>query len=189
MGDIATFWEDKWLGSSSLKTTFPALFDLASNKNVSVAEAGTWVYGNWEWNWMWSRQLYEWEEVFWTEAKALLHGLIPKESKNDLWLWKHDQSGAFTVKSAYLHIITCVDGLILNQNLSRSLKALWRTSIPSKVVVFVWRLLLERLPTRDALLRRGIISAYHNICCVFCFANDESVSDVFFSCPFAYNIW
>ncbi|GKE61909.1 hypothetical protein Tco_1512276, partial [Tanacetum coccineum] len=37
-GENTLFWEDIWLGDSSLKTKFPRLFALESCKGISVAE-------------------------------------------------------------------------------------------------------------------------------------------------------
>lgn len=45
------------------------------------------------------------------------------------------------------------------------------------------------MPTRDALIRRGIISQPHEVCCVFCFRAAKTVGHLFFECPFSYNIW
>ncbi|MCI45386.1 hypothetical protein A2U01_0066625, partial [Trifolium medium] len=35
----------------------------------------------------------------------------------------------------------------------QALQNLWRNNVPSKVSIFGWRLLLEKLPTREALHR------------------------------------
>lgn len=46
----------------------------------------------------------------------------------------------------------------------KTYEALWRCSIPSKISMFVWKLLWQKLATRDALVRRGIISTPHGTC-------------------------
>ncbi|MCI36007.1 hypothetical protein A2U01_0057229, partial [Trifolium medium] len=39
----------------------------------------------------------------------------------------------------------------LDPNVLVAIRKLWRNDVPSKITVFGWRLLLERLPTRMAL--------------------------------------
>jgi hypothetical protein len=70
-----------------------------------------------------------------------------------------------------------------------NLKNLWKNDIPSKVLVFGWRLLLERLPTRGALHHRGILSNTHDPSCVFCLQHIEDCEHLFFSCAFTKSVW
>lgn len=44
----------------------------------------------------------------------------------------------------------------VDEGLLKGLEGLWQTAIPSKVLVFGWRLLLGCLPTREALMARVI---------------------------------
>ncbi|PNX61812.1 hypothetical protein L195_g060848, partial [Trifolium pratense] len=46
--------------------------------------------------------------------------------------------------------------IVLDSNVVIAVKKLWKNDVPSKVNVFGWRLLLEKLPTRAALNHRGI---------------------------------
>lgn len=39
-----------------------------------------------------------------------------------------------------------------------------------KINIFTWRLIQDKLPTREQLIKRGIIVANHGGSCVFCFA-------------------
>jgi hypothetical protein len=61
--------------------------------------------------------------------------------------------------------------------------------VPSKVNLFGWRLLLNRLPTRAALNRRGILLNSHDLRCVFCLSHNEDNAHLFFYCPFSNGIW
>lgn len=40
-GIKVSFWEDKWLGTSYLKSLYPALHELTVNKDMSLAESWT----------------------------------------------------------------------------------------------------------------------------------------------------
>lgn len=67
----------------------------------------------------------------------------------------------------------------------------WKCNVPSKISIFVWRLLQIRLPTRDLLIRWGVLIANDYANCVLC--SRESVNanyiSFFFSCEFSYNVW
>ncbi|GJZ21315.1 RNA-directed DNA polymerase, eukaryota, reverse transcriptase zinc-binding domain protein [Tanacetum coccineum] len=57
----------------------------------------------------------------------------------------------------------------------------WNRSIPIKVNIFLWRLLLNKLPSRVNLDRSGI--DVHSILCV------ETVNHIFFTCEVASDLW
>ncbi|GLT45963.1 hypothetical protein SLA2020_197560 [Shorea laevis] len=65
---------------------------------------------------------------------------------------------------------------------------IWSRFIPSKISIFVWRLLLNRLPTKDNLLLRGV-SLAPNTACVLCGAHLENVNHVFAKCWRSQNLW
>jgi hypothetical protein len=68
-------------------------------------------------------------------------------------------------------------------------KDLWFNNIPSKVSIFGWMLLLEKLPTKEALYNKGIITNTHERCCVFCFKEVEDTHHIFFTCTVPSLIW
>jgi hypothetical protein len=70
-----------------------------------------------------------------------------------------------------------------------SLELMWKNNVPSKISIFGWRLLLEKLPTRDALFNKGIITTNIEKRCVFCSTHDESISHVFIHCSFSSTVW
>ena len=70
----------------------------------------------------------------------------------DTMLWKAEPSGVYSTKSAYR--------LMMNPNRSgsdgRTFKIIWKLKIPPRAAVFSWRLIKDRLPTRDNLLSRNV---------------------------------
>lgn len=56
---------------------------------------------------------------------------------------------------------------ILCEGVKIALHCIWDLKVPQKVKIFGWRLLQDRLPTRDHLGRRGIIVDSENCRCFF----------------------
>jgi hypothetical protein len=63
--------------------------------------------------------------------------------------WLASKTGFFSVRSAYLGLLnrTVMDDLVAVK--INALKRLWKNNVPSKISIFGWRLLLEKLPTRE----------------------------------------
>jgi hypothetical protein len=66
-------------------------------------------------------------------------------------------------------------------------KELWLNNVPSKVTIFRWRLLLDKLPTRE--FCNCIITNSHERYCVFCFREVEEINHVFFNCIISRQVW
>ncbi|CAJ2668249.1 unnamed protein product [Trifolium pratense] len=107
----------------------------------------------------------------------------------DKWRWIPEKSGFFTVKSVYSFFLSGRVMHDVNPGVLPALKSLWENDIPSKVGVFGWRLLLEKLPTRAALAARGILTNSHDLSCVFCFNEVEDCPHLFFKCLFMQQVW
>ncbi|XP_028189449.1 uncharacterized protein LOC114375786 [Glycine soja] len=66
-------------------------------------------------------------------------------------------------------------------------KELWKLKVPSKAVVFAWRLLKDRLPTRDNLRKKQI--DLQDYTCPFCRGVEESAAHLFFHCRKIIPVW
>nr|KYP75959.1 hypothetical protein KK1_020172 [Cajanus cajan] len=65
---------------------------------------------------------------------------------------------------------------------------LWSKLIPSKVSSFGWRVILDRIPTKQNLIKRKILPS--NVAsCVWCGLCEETSSHLFFECFYAFKIW
>lgn len=57
-------------------------------------------------------------------------------------------------------------------------KDVWHLQLPSKIKIFFWKLCLDRLPTGDNLIQRGVdLSNY----CVFCGKKEEDLYHLFWN--------
>ncbi|XP_058734139.1 uncharacterized protein LOC131605852 [Vicia villosa] len=65
---------------------------------------------------------------------------------------------------------------------------MWDLKLPPKIKVFAWRFFIDRLPTRDQLLKRGVaLVSCPN--CVLCGSSLESSSHLFFNCQEVKAVW
>lgn len=96
----------------------------------------------------------------------------------------------FSVKSAYLKL----DRLMLMEDLwreeeKRVSSRLWKCPAASKVVAFSWKLLLNRVPTRDNLRLRNVLPTEVPNSCVLCDREEESALHLFLHCDIAREVW
>lgn len=96
--------------------------------------------------------------------------------------WKGNSD--YSISNSYLiHSDLDNPGLCCSDQTLQDLNTIWKTNIPSNVQTFCWRLLLNRLPTKIQLEKRGVISGGYNIVCPLCFFEDKDVNHLFLSCP------
>ncbi|XP_058750752.1 uncharacterized protein LOC131623747 [Vicia villosa] len=65
----------------------------------------------------------------------------------------------------------------------------WKSEVPFKIRAFGWRLLANRLPTKDLLMIRGISLSPEASLCALCKIDPENRDHSFFSCSFVKDIW
>ncbi|XP_058774821.1 uncharacterized protein LOC131649093 [Vicia villosa] len=65
---------------------------------------------------------------------------------------------------------------------------IWHKAVPTKISCFGWRLFHNSLATKNNLYRRNVIGQGSTRCIGECSA-DESISHLFFECPFFSGIW
>ena len=105
---------------------------------------------------------------------------VSMSSNIDTWIWSLSMDGSFTVRETRQYI----DDIILP---SLDTPTRWCKSLPIKVNIFMWRAMLDRLPHRLNLSRKGL--DLQTICCPVCNFNVESTDHILFSCELASNIW
>ena len=116
-----------------------------------------------------------------------VRSLIVRNSTNGhsdshmVWSWKLDSSGIFPV-SSLRNLID--DSILVNSN---GFQTRWLESVPSKVNIMMWILMLNRLATKSNLAKRNI--SVSNSYCLFCGFELESEVHLFLSCPLASLLW
>src|SRR4051812_49216630 len=95
---------------------------------------------------------------------AAVQHVQPNPAVRDSVLWFAEPDNSFTVRSCYtlfnfFHLPRGPDLFLV-----RVFSLIWKLEIPIKIKFFGWRCLLDRLPTRDLLLFRGINISSPNVC-------------------------
>ncbi|GJS65283.1 putative RNA-directed DNA polymerase, eukaryota, reverse transcriptase zinc-binding domain protein [Tanacetum coccineum] len=105
---------------------------------------------------------------------------LKQNDQKDTWEWSLNTSIGFTVAS----VRTLIDAntLVVDSNATR-----WIRCVPIKVNIFLWRLVVNKLPTRVNLERKGI--DVDSTLCPICGEDVETVNHIFFSCEMAKDLW
>ncbi|XP_071708102.1 uncharacterized protein [Rutidosis leptorrhynchoides] len=135
---------------------------------------------NSSWTWVWNRSnIGETNEATVHELHERLTQVVFGEGI-DSWIWSLSDEVGYSVSNTRSYI----DDFVLP---SASLYTMWVKQVPRKINIFIWRLALDRLPTRFNLSRRGL--EIESIGCVSCNHFVESIHHIMFDCEVAYELW
>ncbi|PWA85689.1 reverse transcriptase [Artemisia annua] len=180
-GDCIRFWDDHWVEGHILKTSFPRIFALAAIKSGSVCDFGLWDNGQWKWNVKLRRKLFDWEVEQFNSFMLTLNSVVMMATRNDKVVWSFDSLGKFSSRS-------------FGKEMEKSnysdpiLHSVWKFKAPPKAHLLCWQSIISKLPTRDVLLRFGIISENQSRC-PLCKSCIESVDHLSIHCKFTLSIW
>ena len=96
---------------------------------------------------------------------------------SDTFRWNLTNSGSFTVRSFYLHLLD-------SQPPFRH-KMIWKLKIPLKIKIFLWFLQRGILLTKDNLAKNNWTGSQK---CCGCNSN-ETIQHLFLNCPYARLVW
>lgn len=101
-------------------------------------------------------------------------------NREDTWRCVLNSTGSFTVGA--------IREIIDNYGVTRSsINVQWLKEIPLKVTCFVWRALLGKIPSAEALIRRGV--RFDSSICSLCKSNVECYNHILVGCSFAKEVW
>ncbi|XP_071695695.1 uncharacterized protein [Rutidosis leptorrhynchoides] len=144
-------------GENKLCVLFPRLFRLEQSSNVTVKERMSEDGAVWQWR----RTPTGRAAGDLVELNNLLSSFRFDRSLKDSWKWSMSSDGMFKVKI----LASVIDQHILPSSSSQH-STLRNNLVPKKVEIFVWRVLLRRLPVRTELDKRGI--DLHSVLCPAC---------------------
>lgn len=136
-------------------------------------------------NWSWRIKLFAWEEEQECDLLDLLNRYSFNGQLSDRWNWMYSKDA---VKEGYQQITKEKNSE--QSQLEDWAKCVWNKWVPTKINVFVWRLIQDRIPTLPNLKRRNIINQEEADFCRLCEEKEEeSIMHLFFNCRFASQIW
>ncbi|GLT48512.1 hypothetical protein SLA2020_221330 [Shorea laevis] len=114
----------------------------------------------------------------------MLEGVKMSHANPDRWEWIQSKDGLYSTKEAY-------SLLTKEQHEARAgttFQRIWNTMLPSKIAAFNWQLLLDRIPTKLNLVKRGIIKNLEEGVCNMC-GEEEDAAHLFLKCKVARRLW
>jgi len=101
--------------------------------------------------------------------------------QEDIQVWGFDDSGLFSINSAY----ECVDNPV--RSLQKDVfKYLWKIKTFPNVLTSAWRVLIGRIPTRENLSRKRVIM--NTTLCAMFQSKDETCQHIFIECAAAQRV-
>ncbi|KAA3458643.1 reverse transcriptase [Gossypium australe] len=105
----------------------------------------------------------------------------------DFLVWNGEPSGEFSVRSSYKLLQSLDPTAYALQTIYRdSYKKLWRTDIPTKIKVFIWKTTWNYLATKVSMHARRLAA---NSSCPRCSGGEETLNHLFRVCPVSMAVW
>jgi hypothetical protein len=141
-GTQIRFWEDIWLGNSTLRDQYPNLYNIVRRKNATVSNVlSTVPYHISFRRALVGHNLHSWNSLVLRMANIHLN------DQHDVLRWSLTRRGEFSVRSMY--------NAILNSNIMPHSRFIWEIKLPLKVKIFLWFLFKGVTLTKDNLVKRN----------------------------------
>nr|CAD1826748.1 unnamed protein product [Ananas comosus var. bracteatus] len=165
------FWEDRWSGKTTLRSSFPEIFHLFPRKNLRISDCLS--SNGWCWDMIPGVDNYVnfGANSGITALKDKISNVPTSQGQDSVhWSWSTD--GRLTVKSTYS---TLRDRGTRDAHLG----GIGPLCLPLKIKVFCWLVLKKRSLTADNLIKRGWIC---NTKCMLCGLEEKTVDHLFSKC-------
>ncbi|XP_057790987.1 uncharacterized protein LOC131008105 [Salvia miltiorrhiza] len=166
-GYLTNFWMDDWLGYKiAEKCRVPGyMHDFLTNSVADFYFEGIWHF----------------TQAFLDNFPDVVCDilLLPMGESEDVRYWKPSLHGNVTSALAFSHHCHSFPHVSWG-------KWIWESNIPSRRSLVCWRILHNRMPTFDRLIKHGLIMPNH---CVFCFNDLESMDHIFWQCARIKHVW
>jgi hypothetical protein len=173
MGKKIKFWEDHWLGNSSLAIQFWPLYVINEQQGKTIDQ----VWDGETLKLSFRRSVSERLMELWFELLGIVEEVNLVEEEDQI-IWSFCSNGKFSVQSLYA---------IINHRGVKPVfvQSVWKLKIPPRVQIFLWLLSKNKLLTRTNLAKRRKLE---DLSCLFC-SETETVHHLFFDCCVANGVW
>jgi len=117
------------------------------------------------------------------ECSALLVNVVLQDNIHDSWRWLLDPAHGYVVSGVYRYLTSSDESMPVG-----AYNNVWHKLVPSKVSLFTWRLLQDRIPTRSNLVSRHVIQPIDNLCVGGC-GDIETADHLFIGCNLFGSVW
>jgi hypothetical protein len=149
---LIKFWEDSWLGATTLKEQYRNIYNIVRRKDATLPEIlGSRPFNIFFWRSLVAGNLQDWHDL------VMKLSSIHLTYSPDHFKWSLNSNGRFTVNSMYQAFL---DTDVVPNN-----SYLWKIKVPLKIKVFLWLLYREAILTKDNLLKRN---CHKNVMCCLC---------------------
>lgn len=146
-----------------------------------VNECGAFYGEEWKWSLSWDRSFNTNEFFMLVELWMVLCRFQVNRDKPDSFRWNGSKDGSFSTRSMHNSLIQEADD---EQYSSIDMSRIWCKTIPLKVLAFTWKLLLNRIATKNSMAKSRILPN-NNGECVLCQNCHETFHHLFLECLFA----
>jgi hypothetical protein len=181
-GDKINIWSDPWVPTSHDRRVTSARGNAIVTKVSDLIDPYT---GQWD------EPLLR--DIFNAiDAEPILQIPLNTHGFEDFIAWGFSQNGVYTVRSAYhlqwRHQFGPTTGQAVHGSSSANpiWRSIWKLKIPSKIKIFIWRVLHGILPLKSTLVNRHIGTSGE---CPICQLGLEDIQHLLFLCPVASDIW
>lgn len=175
-GSNTLFWFDDWSSQGPLAQKFPNLFDLEKKKYCFVADRFSDSFIP---TWAWKKKPRTPVETAELNCLDSFASSISLSMQPDSWKSKLSSDGKFYVRD----LRNLIDSKVTCPSDNPTV---WIHLAPLKVVCFVWRACLDRIPSATALAKRRV--SLPNVSCHWCDSGLDDTSHIFVACPFSLDV-
>ena len=131
-GLTSSFWNNVWRGDKCFRVKYPRLFSISTHTEAMVGEVGLVSDRGTVWSLNWRRHLFMWEEKVLVSFMEDLEG-VRFSNEADVWKWKMEDNGVFTVSSSYKKLEELVFGeVVWSEGEKGVFDKMWRSPAPSR---------------------------------------------------------
>lgn len=156
--------------------------------SIQVEPCGFWDERIWTWSLLWKRSLRPQEKLERLLLENLLEQVNLSPSDHDSLMWSPSKLGSLTVKSVTQELVKPHSVGPANLIHSNAPKGFWLSLVPHRIEIFTWLVLLEKINSKDKLVRIGIIPTTEAICSL-CGQGNEDVNHPFLHYTFSHHLW
>ncbi|XP_071700716.1 uncharacterized protein [Rutidosis leptorrhynchoides] len=169
-------------GGQAFCNKFERLFMLEENEDVLIMDRIVQDGNSWNFSCQWLREPTGRTKDEFEDLKKLVNNFNFSWNSSDTWKCTLHANGVFSTNM----LTKLLDQKLLPSPLSAN-ETMINKLLPKKINIFIWRALMQRLPVRVELDKRGI--DLDSIRCPICDDDIETVEHLMLKCSFAKDLW